>query len=72
MRVAVKVGEEGFNEDWVLVKGGKSGREEGRGEVGGKVFDEMPLRSLDVFKEFGFGDWWWWGCGSSSSVKRGI
>lgn len=59
MRVAVKVGEEGFNEDWVLVKGGKNGREKGRGEVGCKVFDGMPLRRLDVFKKFGFGDWWW-------------
>jgi len=67
----VKVGEEGFNEDWVLVKGGKSGREKGRSEVGGKVFDEMPLRRLNVFEELGFSDWWW-GCGSSSSVKREI
>lgn len=59
MRVVAKVGEESLNEDWVLMKVGKSGREEGRGEGRGKVFDEMPLRRLDVIEEFGFSDLWW-------------
>lgn len=71
VRVVVEVGEEVVNELRVLVKGGESGREEGRGELWGNVFDEMPLRRFDGIEECGLGDWnWWWDWGRSGKRER--